>query len=332
MALLSLIVLGLFAVFNQTQRAFMTSMGHTDVLEGGRTVTDMMLRDMEQLTPSGGIAINFLVRAARNPSGVSDLIGSDLTPLKQNLPSSALILPLRTNYLEDIFILTRQNQSWVGIGYCVRVADSTGALYPAQLGTGQAGVGSLYRFSENLPVLSPPPNGTNLVYTSYPTGARVSKSYPAGVPLDPSILLYDFLVASQNGSQLMPNRICDGVVHLQVRSFATNGFPLYSLGIGTAPLFRTNFTVGYSVVKQATARYASIFPDKIDQLYTWSNAVPASVELELGILEPRSFARFDSIPLATARLAYFQRDDMSTRVHLFRQRVPVRNVDPTAFQ
>jgi prepilin-type N-terminal cleavage/methylation domain-containing protein len=322
MSLLSLIVLGLFAVFNQTQRAFMSSMGQTDVLEGGRTVTDMMLRDLEQLTPSGADATNFYVRAAQDLSGANDL-----TPLTQNLPGAATPLRSRTNYLEDIFILTRQNQNWVGVGYCVRVADpTTGALYPAQLGAGQAGVGSLYRFTETIPVLAPlnnvPPPPAGHTYLA------------AGVPTNPNWLYTDFLLASQSGSRAISNRICDGVVHLQMRTFATNGFPLFASPAAIAPpRFWTNvYRQGSCTVKQASARYSSVFPDNMDQLKTGSNAVPAYLEMELGIMEPRSFARFDSIPVPAARLAYFQRDDISTRVHLFRQRVPIRNVDPTAFQ
>src|SRR5258708_17594521 len=48
-ALLSFIVLGLLAMFNQTQKAFRSSMTQVDLLEAGRAVTDMMARDIEQL-------------------------------------------------------------------------------------------------------------------------------------------------------------------------------------------------------------------------------------------------------------------------------------------
>jgi hypothetical protein len=320
-ALLSFIVLGLFAMFNQTQRAFMSSMGQTDVLEGARTVTDMMTRDLEQLTPSGSGAINFLVRVAQ------DAGGADLKPLTQYLPGANQPLPSRTNYLEDVFILTRQNQAWVGIGYCVRVADPTGALYPPQLGAGQAGVGSLYRFSKSIPVIAP---SGGMTYGTY--GSAL-----AGMPTDPSWLYQDFKTSSRSGSTNIANRICDGVVHLQVRSFATNGYPLYAVNATTVPVFRTNSVLNtYSPFRQAYAQYSSpstvLVPDNMDLLYSWGNSVPAYLELELGIMEPRTFSRFDSIPAAPARLAYLQRDDISTRVHIFHQRIPVRTVDPSAFQ
>src|SRR5215472_4077807 len=49
--LLSFIVLGLLAMFNQTQRAFMSSMKQTDVLESGRLTMDMLSRELAQTTP-----------------------------------------------------------------------------------------------------------------------------------------------------------------------------------------------------------------------------------------------------------------------------------------
>jgi len=307
-------------MFNQTQRAFMTSMGQTDVLEAARTVTDMMTRELEQVTPAGAPGPNYYTR-----------ISTALTPLTQSLPSNTSPLPTRTNYLEDIYVLTRQNQNWVGIGYCVRVPDPNGYLYPAITGPGQAGVGSLYRWSETMPVLAP--------QTGTAPGGR---AYPLpGLPTDPGWLLQDFTnacLAANSGGALslsISNRICDGVVHLVLRAFATNGFPLYNDGVHTNAWFlvRTNGPFyAYGSLHPAISHYTLTYPDQTDLLYTWSNAVPAYLELQLGMMEPRTYSRYDSIAAPAARLAYVQRDDISTRIHLFRQRIPVRDVDPTAFQ
>jgi hypothetical protein len=301
-ALLSFIVLGLFAMFNQTQRAFMTGMGQTDVLEASRAATDMFARDCEQLTPSHANAINYYAQVF------------NATPLTQNLPGTTLA---RTYYLEDFFVLTRQNQTWTGIGYCVRTSDANGRLYPAEIAPGQAGVGSLYRFTKSLPVL----------YSGALGDPR------NGLPQDPGQLFRDFQAAFVPGSSVISNRICDGVVHFHVRAFATNGFPIISDGTRTNALFRTNASnYGCSVFHQASVRPKIAYPDQLEVCYSWSNAVPAALEFELGMLDPRTFARYGSIADSTARRNYFQREDLSTRVHLFRQRVPVRNVDPAAFQ
>ena len=306
--LLSFIILGLFAVFNQTQRAFMTGMAQTDVLEASRAATDMLARDLEQMTPSGVSAINYYVST---PAAV---------PLTQPLPGSALGIPMvRTNFLQDVFILTRQNQTWTGIGYCVRVSDAQGGLWPAQDASSQAVVGSLYRYSASLPVI-------------YNSG---NPSDPMnGLPQNPQPLYSNFVYwANQPGAAVISNRVCDGIVSFRLRSFAPNGFPIYSPGVGTNAVFRTNsVNVGYSLINQAYARPSMTAPDGCDVFYTWGSTVPASLEMELGMLEPRTFNRYNSIPDPVARRTYFQREETSSRVQVFRQRIPIRNVDPSAFQ
>src|SRR5580658_5908383 len=51
-ALLSVIILGLVAMFNQTRRAFTSSLAQVDVLESGRGAADMIARDLEQMVPA----------------------------------------------------------------------------------------------------------------------------------------------------------------------------------------------------------------------------------------------------------------------------------------
>jgi len=306
-ALLSFIILGLFAMFNQTQRVFRATMTQTDVLESARAVTDMLAREFAQLTPSRANAINYYAQVL------------NATPLTQKLPGTTLT---RTYYLQDFFILTRQNQEWKGIGYCVRTPDANGRLWPAEIAPGRAGVGSLYRFAETLPA----------VYFNKGNLADPMN----GLPQDPGLLFRRFQAAFVPGSAAISNRVCEGVVHFQVRAFATNGFPIVSDGLTTNAVFQTNAayyaSYDYGVMRQAAVRRRAGYPDGLNLCYSWSNSVPAALELELGILEPRILARYNSIQDAVARRNYFQREDLSTRVHLFRQRVPVLNVDPAAFQ
>src|SRR5437879_197722 len=78
-ALMSFIVLGLLAMFTQTQRAFRASMTQTDVLESGRIATDMIVRELGQMSASDrAYTTNFFAEAsywAREP-------------LKQGLPGT----------------------------------------------------------------------------------------------------------------------------------------------------------------------------------------------------------------------------------------------------
>jgi prepilin-type N-terminal cleavage/methylation domain-containing protein len=292
-ALLSFIILGLFAMFNQVQRAFRLSMNQVDQLEAGRAVTELFPREIEQIIPSGRpgpYAVNFY----------SQII--DSRPLTQSLPGTPV---LRTNLLADCFMLLRQNQNWVGIGYCVRTNDINGRLwFPEVQGgnPGRMGVGTLYRFEATLPFL-------------YPHGDPKS-----GLPQDPSQLFTAFQAACKPGSAAslnISNRICDGVIHFRFRAFNTNGILI------TLPL-RAGTIIQYS----------GVAPGEIGLYRFCSNTVPASEELELGILEQHAWQRYLSIGTPAARLNYLRSPDyyLSSRVHLFRQRIPLRNVDPLAYQ
>ena len=295
-------------MFNQVQRAFRSSMNQVDQLEAGRAVTEMLPRELEQIIPSGAAYPNGVNFCAR-------IYDPTYAPLTQSLPGTTI---QRTNLLEDCFILVRENQNWKGIGYCVRTNDSQGRLWLPETGPGQMGVGSLYRFETNLPVLY---IGTT------------SRDLQNGLPQDPSQLYIAFTNACQPGSKLIANRICDGVIHFRVRAFATNGFPIYIDGSPAQACFRTNaYSTGRCTVKQVYMDRNSAYPDNWSGLYFWSNAVPASVEMELGILEQHAWERYNSIGGSAARLTYLQREEISSLIHLFRQRIPIRNVDPLAYQ
>ena len=101
--LLSFIVLGLVAMFSQTQRAFRSSLTQVDVLEGGRAVTDMLARELAEITPS-------YLPFTTNVMGLVD------TNHLQELPGTTI---QRTNEFERFFFLTRFNTDWTGIGYLV---------------------------------------------------------------------------------------------------------------------------------------------------------------------------------------------------------------------
>src|SRR5216684_552713 len=65
--LMTFIVLGLLAMLTTTQRAFRNSLNQTDVQEAGRIATEMISRELEQMTPSlVGPAKNFMVELETN--------------------------------------------------------------------------------------------------------------------------------------------------------------------------------------------------------------------------------------------------------------------------
>jgi hypothetical protein len=285
--LLSFIILGLLAMFNQTQRAFRTSMTQSDVLEAGRSTMDLLVRELEQITPSqrpnlllgaGKVfyTTNFFVELS---PGFLPALG----PLVQELPGNALA---RTNLVQRFFFLSKYNQDWIGTGYQVWPDDPTGC------------VGTLYRYS-----------ATNI---------------PRVAPID---LSGAFLFA---GSFATPptnvSRVADGLVHLRVRAYDDKGRML------TNSSAFLNLTNRYPV---NTWVYANGLDSDQIACYSVSNAVPAYVEIEMGILEPQILQRYRAIGNGSALLQVAQRQYLSNhvaQVHIFRQRVPVRNFDSSVYQ
>jgi hypothetical protein len=277
--LMTVIILGLMAMFNQVQRAFRAGMTQVDVLESGRMAMNMIMRELQEVTPGYRNSVNFYATIPANDA------------LPQPLPAMDLAHPeWRTNVLEQMFFLTRENQRWIGVGYFVNTAYE--------------GVGSLYRFQTNAPI-----------------------------SLDPGVLVNAFINEVNKAYQVPPridrvSRIVDGVVQFRVRTFDTNGVWIVE-NMGSA----RGTNIFAAPVPQDPA-FTGSAPGEIGYYSFTSNAVPACVELELGILEQRTFERYKSIPLSAAAPPTPRSDFLQQqggRVHLFRQRVAIRNVDFSAY-
>jgi prepilin-type N-terminal cleavage/methylation domain-containing protein len=267
-ALLSVIILGLMAMFGQTQRAFRAGVTQTDVLESGRAVMDMIARDFEKIVPAYSDAQNFYAVMPGNP----------YTPLLQTLPGSD---HKRTNLMLEVFCLGRENRAWHGIGYRISNPDQ--------------GVGTLYRYWSSLHVSDDP------IYLFDDRQRRLGFSRES--------------IASTNF-----HRIVDGIIHFRIRAYDTNGTWITPFVVNMTPSFQTN----------VIAEWSNVALEEVGFYQFTNQAVPAFVEFELGILEPRALERFKSIPTAAAKRQYLE--NQAARVHLFRQRVPIRNVDPSAYQ
>ncbi len=260
-SLLVVIMLGLLAMFTQTQKAFRVGMTQVDVMEGGRAAADLISRELEQLTPAYTSATNFYARVQPAP----------YAPMVQTLPGSGNAA--RQNVLEDVFFLMRQNQAWFGVGYRVVPAG--------------AAVGTLYRFVAT----------TNITQ-------------------DPAGLMRVF--ANVNPLTSM-SRFLDGVVHFKVHAFDQNG----ALITSTAYLSPGAVTNSYNYVSWSPAL------GDVNLYQFTSNAVPAYVELEIGVLETPALERYQSFASAKAQQNYLQ--GLAGQVHIFRRRIPIHDVDPLTY-
>ena len=258
--LMSIIVLGLMAMFGQTQRAFRMGITQVDVMESGRAALEMMAREIEQ------------ANAADLSGSINFYVGPDVgvpNPyvLLQQLPGSN---EERTNILQNILFTTREGQEWTGIGYAV--------LHTNYIGT-------LYRFETN--------------------ASHIESDKVAAL--------------SQQAFFARSSRVIDGVVHLRVRAYDSLG-----------QLLSPDYTFKTLPLHQVDLKWGG----RADDIWCSfkSNALPAYVEIELGILEAKTAERARAIGEGSLGAQYNFLTKQVGHVQVFRQRVPIRNVDPSVYQ
>jgi hypothetical protein len=316
-ALLSFIIIGLLLMFSQTQRAFMSSMTQTDMLEAGRGINDGIVNDMSDIAAADlPNTLNFYADFDYGTQPiVTGLIGSQ---------------PVRSNLLQKVYFLTQNNLQWTAIGYQVvpYYTDATGVGY---------GPGALYRFTTNI---------TRYVATPF-TAALTN--------VNTRINNNNFNFAGTTPNNIVfvtSNKIADGVVDFRVRAFATNGWPITSdsLFFNRSAQFRqmnlnaaasSFYVTNTSTVAFMNNAFAALrpwpasgsTPVVAEPMYYafWSNALPAQIELEFGVVEPRILQHYQAIGQANeaAQLQYLS--NHAAEIHIFRQRIPVGSVDPYAY-
>lgn len=249
--LLATIIVGLLSMFYQTQKAFRSGATQADVLESGRAIMELLVRELQEVTASKSSSVVNLIAA----------VDAMRAPVLQPLPGGGL----RENQIQDISFLSRVGDEWKGIAY--------------RVGPTNSGAGTLYR------LLATSNNSTNSFGPPPP--------YPNVAALSSHVTL-----ATLNNNANF-HRVADGIVHLRLRAYDTNGVLITSNNIPDVQL------VGG---------------------YIFSNqALPAYVDLELGILEPKALSQFKARSENPARaLAYLT--NQVDKVHLFRQRIPIRTV------
>jgi hypothetical protein len=119
--LLAVIMIGLLAMFNQTQKALHAARAQTDIFENLRGAIQMIARDVAEMAAADQTnVVNFDV--VETPS-IAALQG-------WTLPNGFVLNPV----FDDVCWLNRANDTWQAIGYFV-----DGAKF---------GVGTLYRYAE----------------------------------------------------------------------------------------------------------------------------------------------------------------------------------------
>lgn len=230
--------------------------------------------------------------SAVNLSGVFNFYATNWPGAVQSLSGTGAS---RANELCEFFFITRNNLTWTGNGFMVApVMNNVGTLYSYQTA------------------------GTN---------------NPAGLAQDFENIATDVVnnnVSVTNYSAVL-HRVADGIVHLRVQTYSStpNNYTTTSELIipnsnPSAGYYNTNY-LGYTIYAQISNPFGQTYCS-----FT-GNAVPAYVDLELGVLEHETLEKFNALPPA-AQQAYLERAQTAGRVHIFRRHIPIHNVDPAAYQ
>ena len=152
---------------------------------------------------------------------------------------------------------------------------------------------------------------------------RFSASLNVSVPDAPTALYSNFLantvlpISPTNSSM---SHLMDGVVDLRVRAYDPKGFWMTNVYEFYNGQDINNRNVSFSAPSWGEVGF-----------YMFSNTLPATVEINLGVLEDHAIQRAESLAgNSAAQTAYLK--DRAGQVHVFRQRVSIRNVDPSAYQ
>lgn len=344
--LLSLVVLVLFSLFNQTTKAMRANANQTDVMEAARSGLEILSRDLENMVTSGVDGAPNFVTYPNDPN--REIFRQSVQQLGVSL------VPVHN----DLFFLQRVDSKRVKVvGFVVRDEDQSSdrTLFP---------VGTLYRYEdpdprsgyERLsPILDANTDYLPIVQTS--PNARAAIAYRLLERTRLGLKDQSGPDGAIKRSSTLTNlaRVIDGVVSFRVTAYDQFNRPMDStlwnypnfgstqpttadrpmrpptLGAFDATnLFQRIAQTGSSIfVKEnrlSTDGGSDLTTLLVGCLFA-GEQLPTTVEIELAVLERRALEQlraFSTSPLgvASAREKYLKNN--LGRIQIFRQRIPVR--------
>ena len=310
--LLTLIVAALYAMFDQTQKAFRQSLNQADLSEGGRSALDLMVRTIERAaSPQVEDALHLVVRPA-NATGYELVFAGDAAQANRTQP---------LRFDELFFTYPASAGRWHVGGLFIGTLDAGPVV-----STPVTGLGSLYLYDEALPnsnlvqvldgqgrlgarlrdLASPatvPPyrlTGTAALRTNLITGRLWVPTYPAGETRE----------ARRDAVKLL-----EGVLQCRITAFDADGRPfdanhpvLYDVNFPRVGV-NTNVPRHYPVTPVAWRNQVgsasrplpieviNVNSDtaQVSTLFRGPN-LPASIEIEITLLDGKQLDQFRSLP------------------------------------
>lgn len=295
--LMSIVILALYSMFDQTQKALRANSAQSDVSESGRAAMELIVRDLERAwaTRIPEVTNNVVIRRTY-PAAVLPELGDGYS---------------RDSAFHELFLLSRPDTGQA-LGLGLFVANDTNAVERTA-----AHVGTLYRYE--VPGSSRLLNSDNKTVTggdSQPL--RVSNASPQTL-LRPGIAPTTFnsfwrdFADLGTGVRSNASRLLDGVVFFRAFAYGPNG----QIIDGTT---RTNIYPN-DIPPDVQAYYKTGPGD--ENVTTFGNtALPTTIEVELGTLPPRLLSQFRSLPNENLKTNFLTRN--FANILVFRQRIALR--------
>ena len=311
--LMSLIILVLYSVFNQTQKAMRHNESQNDISEKSRAVLELVTRELEQMVASRASAQENL---NISPAQLPEFTTTYTNPLDNSI---------QTNVLNDLFFLTRTATNWGAIGY--RVLNS------------RDGVGTLIRFSPEPQHLLP---SSNFFLKQFQTITTDSTSASNMHYVAEGLVHFKIIPVDQDGRRFSWNTT-NLLLSSQNLLVLTNASPKrYTQPNRYTPPFvaRTSTTGkiikdtgfnGTTVTNLADANIiiGQLLDEGPESRATFrSNALPAYVQVEIGLLEPDVVRQYNQMVAdSNPRAGSYVRARLN-RTQLYRQLVTIRQFTP----
>lgn len=307
--LLSVLILALYAMFDQTQRALRGSVGQVDVFEGSRTALDLLTRDLEAARPAGiDDGPHFLTRLAAPPSLIT---------------GQGLLFRDRQPVLEEFFALKWvADNRWSVFGYFIGTEED-----PRQRATPP--IGTLYRYEDRI-FLNRRYTGSEreleefeLVRPSQ-TAVHLSTRTPLAADLlARNLLRLPYNYAREFRAPVNASRVMDGVLNFRLVPYDHLGRP-YNVFYPTNELPVRPFTPVAAGTQPLPPVILNPVVEGVVTETTFSGqAMPAYVEVELDVLEPRLLDQYRALPENPVIRNRFLTNNLA-RIQSFRERIPLR--------
>lgn len=301
--LLSVVILALYAMFDQTQRALRGTVGQVDVFEGSRSALELLTRDLEQARPAGVFdGPHFVTRLSVAPN------------LIENQDS---LFQERQPVLQEFFAIRNvTDQQWSVFGYFIaNEANPTLRTTPP--------IGTLYRYEDRGDLERIP--GENVV-TNTPVRFNV-RGRSAAPALVTHVLGRPF---SGETAAVWPYRtnaarVLDGVLNFKVTPYDAVGRPYNAFyPVNQLPARPNTVPASNPTVSPLSPILLNHSQGGLLTETTFSGtAMPSYVEVEVDALEPRLLEQYRALPENATIRNRFLTNNLS-RIQSFRQRVPLR--------